>query len=246
MSRIAFLRRWISLRIALFAVLFPLAACASVTPLRDAPRNVAPVAPVAGTLAPYRIQVGDVLEVKLLLNPELDEEAIVRPDGMISTAVAQDVLAFGLTPAELQKILNDRYRAHLSDPGVAVVVRTFAPNRIYVLGEVNSPGEYISVGPGLTLLQALARAGGVKNSAQTDHIVVLRRGSADKPEVYAADYDAATTGRDPSADVRLAAYDVVYVPRTGVAEAYLQYEQYIQQFLKPSVGLGFSYQLNPD
>lgn len=203
--------------------------------LPEAPRNITPIAPLAKNLPDYRIQVGDTLEVKLLLNPELEEEVIVRPDGKISTAVAQNVLAYGMTPGELQTVLDERYKAHLSEPNVSVVVRTFAPTRIYVLGEVYDPGEYISVGPNLTLLQAVARAGGVKNSAKTNKIVILRRGSGNVPEAYVADYDQAVSGRDPSADVRLAAHDVVYVPRLNVAEAYVGYEQYIQQFVRPNM-----------
>lgn len=210
----------------------------------SAPRNIIPIAPMANELAPYKMQIGDVLEIKLLLNPELEEEVIIRPDGKISTAVAQNVPAFGLTPEELQKKLNQHYKAHLSNPNVVVIVRTFAPTRVYVLGEVTSPGEYISIGPNLTLLQALARAGGIKNSAKTNEILLLRRGSAEHPKAYYANYDAAISGLDPGADIRLAAYDVVYVPRLAIAEAYVRYEQYFQQFLRFSVGLGLGYSLN--
>ncbi|MCB1782663.1 MAG: polysaccharide export protein [Alphaproteobacteria bacterium] len=237
--------RWITGFALLFALL--LTACGKdpvVADLPPAPQYVAPVAPVAEKLEPYRMQVGDVLEIKLLLNPELEEQVTVRPDGMISTAVTQNVMAFGRTPEDLQADLNERYKKHLTDPHVAVTVKNFAPTRIYVLGEVNSPGEYISIGPSLTLLQALARAGGLKNSALTRQIMILRRGSADNPEVYSADYDSATSGLQPGADVRLAAYDVVYVPRTAVAENYKNYEQYIQQFIRPALGLSLGYQLN--
>ncbi len=212
--------------------------------LEKAPRGLIPITPMAKNLPPYRIQVGDVLEIKMLLNPELEEELIVRPDGMVSTAVVQDVVAFGRTPSALQAELNALYKEQLSNPDVAVVVKTFAPTRVYVLGEVRSPGEYVSVGPNLTLLQALSRAGGVKNSAETKEVVILRRGSGENPVAYSANYDAATSGGDPGADVRLAAYDVVYVPRTTIAEAYLTYEQYIQQFITPSIGVSASYSLN--
>lgn len=224
----------------LLLVLF-LAGCTTVArDMESAPQKIFPIAEMAKELPPYRIQVGDVLEIKMLLNPELQEEIIVRPDGMISTAVAYDVWAFGLTPMELQNVLNERYKAHLSDPRVSVVVRTFAPTRIYVLGEVLNPGEYLSVGPNLTLLQALARAGGIKNSALTDKIVILRRGSGNDAKAYAANYGEAVSGRDPASDVRLAAYDVVYVPRTGVAEVFAVYEQYVQQFLRPGFNVGYS------
>ncbi|MCB9988474.1 MAG: polysaccharide export protein [Rhodospirillales bacterium] len=222
------------------AIALLLTGCASAK-IAPAPRNIMPIAAIADELPPYRMQIGDVLEIKMLLNPELNEEVIIRPDGKISTAVAQNVLAFGLTPEELQDLLNERYTTHLSDPSVAVIVKTFAPARIYVMGEVNNPGEYLSEGLSMTLLQALALAGGVKNSADTNEIILLRRGSGEEPKAYFADYDAAISGAEPEADVRLAAYDVVFVPRTGIAEFHKYYEQYVQQFIRPSIGIGAYY-----
>jgi polysaccharide biosynthesis/export protein len=76
-----------------------LAACSPVPTLPPAPMEPAPSS-YSANLAPYRIQVGDVLEVRLLLNPELNEEVTVRPDGHISTTAASDALAYGRTPAE--------------------------------------------------------------------------------------------------------------------------------------------------
>lgn len=196
----------------------------------------------ANELEPYRMQIGDVIDVKLMLNPELNDQITVRPDGMISTTVAQDVPAYGRTPGELRDDLVNQYKQFLTDPHITVMLRSFAPNRVYVAGEVNNPGEFITVGPNLTLLQAIARAGGVKNSAQTDKIIILRRGASEAPKAYAANYTAAASGTSPGSDVRLASYDVVYVPRSDVGDVYLHYQQYLQQFLPPSFGLG--YQLN--
>ena len=221
-----------------------LSGCSTSGDLKEAPENIAPIADIADELPDYRIQIGDVLDIKLLLNPELEEEVTVRPDGKISTAVAQNVMAYGITPEELQNELNERYADHLSDPNVAVIVRSFAPTRFYVMGEVNQPGEYISVGPNLTLLQAIAMAGDIKNSADTKEVIILRRGAGDKPTAYRADYNKATSGIAPGSDVRLAAYDVVYVPKTAIADAYVLYEQSIQQFLRPSLNFGFSYRLD--
>jgi len=209
-----------------------------------APYDIHPIADIAGVLPPYAIQIGDVLDIKLLLNPELEEQVTVRPDGMISTAVAQDIMAYGRTPSAVQADLNLAYAKHLSQPDVAVVVKSFAPTRFYVLGEVNQPGEYISVGPNLTLLQAISMAGNIKNSAKTSELIIMRRGAGDRPRAYRADYDMATSGLAPQADIRLAAYDVVFIPKTAIAEAYVQYEQVVQQFLRPSLNLGMSYRLD--
>lgn len=229
--------------IALFLAAAFLGGCAN-SNLPPAPRNVAPVAAVAPELPPYLIQVGDILEVKMLLNPEFDQELIVRPDGMLSTTIAQNVPAYGRTPQQLQDALTKIYRSQLSSPQLSIIVKTFTPQRVYVLGEVNSPGEFVTVGPNLTVMQALARAGGVKLTADTKGIVIVRRGAAEQPQVYAANIEEAISGKDGGADVRLASYDVVFVPRTGIAEVHKAFNQYIQQFVPASFGL--SYSLNPD
>jgi polysaccharide export outer membrane protein len=225
----------------LIALMLAFSGCASSSKRADVPvveSGTVPVAPLADNLAPYRIQIGDELQIRMLLNPELDEDISVQPDGMISTAVVQNMPAYGKTAAELQKSLIQAYKSQLVDPQLTVVVKSFAPSKIYVLGEVETPGEMITVGPNMTLLQALARAGGLRNSADEQNIMIFRKGAGEKTEMYRADYKGATDGVSPAQDVRLAAYDVVFVPRTGVADAYKSYQQNIQQFLPASLGLG--------
>src|SRR5580698_6418597 len=86
-----------------------LAACSPVPDLPPAPMEPGPAAVSATALPPYRIQVGDVLEVRLLLNPELDEEVTVRPDGHISTTAVPDMLAYGRSPGDLADSLRGVY-----------------------------------------------------------------------------------------------------------------------------------------
>jgi polysaccharide biosynthesis/export protein len=220
-----------------------LCACAQAT--KDLPPIPLVSSPESATPAPlpaYRAQVGDMLDVRLFLNPELNEEVAVRPDGMISTTLAEDVPAVNRTPAEISADLRERYKATLKDPRISVIVHSFAPNRIYVAGEVANPGEFITVGPNLTVSQAVARAGGVKLSAQRDRIFVIRRGPEDKPVAFAVDYMNIIRGVAPQEDARLAQYDVVYVPRTGVYEAWTFWNQFVQQFMP--VSWGFSYNIN--
>ncbi len=230
--------------ILVLSLLLPLSGCltqATKHGLATAPQGTPLL--IAPEPAPYTFQVGDVLDIKVMLSPEFNDQVTVRPDGMISTTVARDMRAFGRTPAQLQEDLEKLYGEQLVDPKVSVIVRSVAPTRVYVTGEVTTPGEFVSVGPNLTLLQAISRAGGVKNSAGTDKIVIIRRGAGDKAQAFAANYMKAASGADPDSDIRLAPYDVVYVPRSDIGDVYLYYQQYVQQFLPPSFGLG--YQLNP-
>jgi polysaccharide export outer membrane protein len=228
-------------RIALASVV-ALAACSPVPTLPPAPPEPEVAAVNAASLPAYHIQVGDVLEVRLMLNPELNEEVTVRPDGHISTTVVPDAVAYGETPAQLAEFLRKSYSKDLQNPRVSVVVKSFAPTRVYVGGEVTTPGEFITVGPTLTLSQAIARAGGTKLSSDDTSVFIIRRGAGDKPEFLSVKWKAVRQGRDANADVRLAPYDVVYVPKLGIAEVYQFYNQYIGQFANPS--FGFSYLLN--
>ena len=202
------------------------------------PEEGAGYGPVFG---PYRIQPGDILDIKLLQVADLSEEVTVRPDGHFSTTVVEDERAFGRTVPELTAALKADYAAVMKEPHLTVIVKSFAPDRVYVGGEVTSPGEFISVPPNLTLSQAIARAGGVKPSGSYDNVIIIRRAPDNRPEVFQAHYTDAIKGADPAADVQLANFDLVYVPKTGVAEAYLFFNQYFQQFVP--INWGFSYTL---
>jgi len=218
-----------------------MAACTNTSNLPPAPPEPVALGPSL-PLPPYRIQVGDVLDIRMLLNPELNEQVTVLPDGSISTTVVRHADAAGLTVPALDAELVRDYSSTLQNPRVSVVVRSFAPTRVYVGGQVNNPGEFITVGPALTLSQAIARAGGTKLSSDDGDVFIIRRGADDRPEFLSVKYNDIQHGEDPAADVRLAPYDVVYVPKSGAAEVYKWYNQYIQQFANPS--FGFSYIVN--
>jgi polysaccharide export outer membrane protein len=217
-------------------------ACTSTSQMPPAPPVPDPTAGYVSQLPPYRIQVGDVLDVRLMLNPELNEEVSVRPDGHISTTVVTDEMAYNRTVPEVAASLRQAYSKDLRNPRVSVVVKSFAPTRIYVGGEVNNPGEFINVGPTLTLSQAIARAGSHKVRGDEQAVFIIRRGPNDVPQFLSTNYNGVIHGRDALSDVRLAPYDVVYVPKTGIAEVFDFFNQYLQQFVP--VSWGFSYVVN--
>ena len=225
------------------SALLSLAACTNTSSMRPAPPTPPMVVEHQNVPPPYRMQVGDILAIRLMLNPELNEEVTVRPDGRISTTLVRDELATGRTVPELDQALDRVYAKNLKDPHVSVVVKSFAPTRLYVGGEVNNPGEFVNVGPALTVSQALTRAGGAKVSGDDHAVFIIRRGRNNVPEFLSTRYGDIVHGKDPAADVVLAPYDVVYVPKTGVAEVYRYFNQYVQQFVP--VSWGFSYALGP-
>ncbi len=210
-------------------------------PITEAPEPAPPPEPAESDI--YRLRVGDVVDVKFLLNPELNEELTVGPDGRVSTFDAENIPVAGRRASDVSADLRIWYRKLLKEPRLSVTVKKYAQAPVFVGGEVVSPGEFLSDGLPLTLSQAVARSGGMKLSASPGEAFIIRRGPDDKPAAYAVRYDRLVRG-DASADVRLAPYDLVYLPRTSVAEAFVYFNQYVQQFLP--VSWGFSYQINPE
>jgi polysaccharide biosynthesis/export protein len=166
----------------------------------------------------YRCDIGDVLDVRFPRNPELNEQAVVAPDGRISVQFAHDIPAAGRTLAELTRDIDEAYSKELVDPLVSLSIRSYSGTRIYVAGEVTTPGEFVETGP-ITALQAIAHAGGFKPSASRSRVILIRRGQKGKPEIYGLDESGLTEGYSQNAtDAELVSYDIVYVPRSPIGD----------------------------
>lgn len=226
-------------RLSLPAAAFAASLCAACT---TSPGPPAPPLPEAAA-SPYRVQVGDQLAIRLYLTPELNEDVTVRPDGRITTQLAEAVPAAGLTPEDIAATLRAQYSSELKQPRLAVEVKSYAPTRVYVAGEVGASGEIASSGPPPTLLAAVARAGGIRITGDAARVLIIRRGPDNHPTVFATRYQDAFSGRDATADIALQNYDIVLVPKTGIAELYAWVNQHVQQFVP--VSWGFSYNVNP-
>jgi polysaccharide export outer membrane protein len=204
-------------------------------------------APVAKPSAPasYVIQDGDQLDVKFFYNPELNESVVVRPDGRISLQLVGEVQAAGKTPAELDKELTDMYSQELRKPTVTVIVKSFAGQRVYVGGEVNTQG-LILLPSGMTALQAVFQSGGFKDTAQPADTLVIRKGEGNRPVPIRVNL-ASAVNDGKGAGFQLQPDDVVYVPKSAIAEANQFVNQYIERlFLFRGVSLGFSWELHGD
>lgn len=124
---------------------------------------------------PYRIGREDVLDVAVWRDGDLSRQVPVRPDGYISLPMVGDVRAEGKTTDELANELKQKLSPYIQDPKVSVIVHEVNASRIYVTGEVAHPGVYPLRGR-VSVVQALALAGGFTPFADQDGIVVIRQG----------------------------------------------------------------------
>ncbi len=174
------------------------------------------------SLAPeYRLGFGDVLEVKFFYNPRFNETITVRPDGRIAMERIGEISIAGMTPMNLDSLITAKYSEFIQDPEVTVFVREFGGYQVYVLGEVNSPGGY-PVQRSMTLLQALAAAGGTKDGAKLGNVMVLRRGVTGEVKAFKVDLKhsiKSSNGDIVEDDQFVQALDIVYVPKTFIASA---------------------------
>ena len=223
------------------AAMFPFSLIAQ-TPAETTPaQSPAETTQRAASVAEYRIQVGDEIEVKSFYNPEINEKVTVRPDGRISVQLASDIPAAGKTPSELAGVLTQQYAAQFRQPEVTVILRTFAGQRIFVGGEVARPQTLELHGP-MTALQAIAAAEGFRETAHTSQVILIRRDANLRPISTVMNLKDALNGHDPTQDTFLQPYDIVYVPKSKVANV----NKWIDQVIRKNVPIPFSlsYRLN--
>lgn len=188
----------------------------------------------------YLIQVGDRMRIEFLSDPEPStnaSEVTVRPDGRISLRGVDDVLAAGVTPAELDSVLTRQFARLLVDPELSVIVESFSREKVYVLGEVERPREIELNGP-ITLLQAISAAGGYLTTANLGNIVVVRPLPDGQVAAMKVDMLATAQAGKTAAPVVLHAQDVVIVPRTAIAKVGVFVEQYFEN-LNPALLTAF-------
>jgi len=189
----------------------------------------------------YRINAGDELDIKFFYNAELNERIIVRPDGRISLQLVHELMVAGMTPAALTQVLVDKYASEIKQPEITVIVRSFSAHRVHVGGEVNNAGTIDFIGP-MTVLQSIARAGGLKDTARIHEVMVIRRKDNQDPQVIMIDLQKVFDGTEIGQDIVLNSYDIVYVPKSPISNVNQWMDQYIRKNIP--IPFGFGYNLN--
>ncbi|UCF05956.1 MAG: polysaccharide biosynthesis/export family protein [bacterium] len=167
----------------------------------------------------YAIGYGDALDVVFLYNSELTRlDVKVRPDGRISYPYVGEVDVAGMTVPELNDLLIERFSEIIKDPKITVMVRSFQPQLIYIIGEVNDPGGY-PARDGKTLLRALTLASGVTDRGKKNGVLVIRRVAPLHIVGVQIDLKELLDDKRYDLDIPIEPFDIVYVPKSKLATA---------------------------
>ena len=178
--------------------------------------GAAVAAPPAGTGGPpqdaaYTVKPGDTLQVSVWKEPDLQGPVLVRPDGMFSFPLAGQMDARNKTVSELQTELTTKLKKYISDPVVTVSIQEIKGNKVYVIGQVQKPGDFV-VNPRVDVMQALSMAGGATPFAALGDIMILRRTDTGQQQALPFKYTDVVRGRNLQQNIILQAGDVVVVP----------------------------------
>ena len=183
----------------------PLAMAKDLKGVAAHPRMSAPT-----TIPAYRVGPGDVLAISVWQEKHLDKDVLVAPDGTISFPLAGTVQVGGSTVNQIQHKLTQKLKPYIPGPTVNVSLQKALNNRIYVIGDVNKPGTFVSPGY-LDVLQALSMAGGLTPFAAENDIKILRRENG-RQKVFRFHYAQVKDGEHLKQDILLRPGDVVVVP----------------------------------
>jgi protein involved in polysaccharide export with SLBB domain len=207
-------------------------ACGGPSTIRPLSQDDVPALQAATSSAHrlYRIEPGDLLEIDYPYHPEMKQQEPVRPDGRITTKLVGELLVAGMTPAELSDTLVQRTSDRLRNPEVTVRVQKVNSKEVYVGGEVGKQGP-VPYRKGLSPIQAIIAAGGFRDTARTDSVVLIRANPTEQTitsRKLNLQEILATGTEEP---LELGPNDVLFVPRSGIAEVDLWVRQHIVEVI---------------
>ncbi len=166
--------------------------------------------PLAAQEDKYIIGLGDILEILVWKEPDLSRQVRVRLDGRISLPLTGDVMAAGKSPRELAREIETSLKKYIAEPAASVILTESTSRRYYVIGLVNKPGEFPIDYP-ITVLQAIARAGGFQEWAKRENIVIVRRTSGQE-KLIPFNYETLVKGANLRQNLEVAPGDTIIVP----------------------------------
>jgi len=186
----------------------------------------------------YLLYPGDKLEVSIPGAPELSRQTQVGPDGRITLALIGQVMAAYKSIPQLQVEIAQAYAGILRDPQVTVYPGETAPMRVLVGGEVRNPG-WVDMPGDMDALQATMAAGGFTHGAKVHQVLIIRRGRDGQAMRRIIDLQNPLKGKGQL--VALRRFDIVFVPRTNIAEAGVFMEQWVNNLIPGGIMNYFTY-----
>lgn len=163
----------------------------------------------------YRLAKYDVIQIAILgLDESSFKNIMVGPDGYVNLPYVGTAKLAGLTVPEATEFLRAKLGEYIKIPGMTVMVSEYGPRKIYVLGEVKSPGVYKLAADNLNIIAALSSAGGIGLKGRPKHVEVLREIEG-KVSVTYVNFDKLVEQADLSQNAALQDGDLVYVPKSG-------------------------------
>ncbi|MFV8819497.1 polysaccharide biosynthesis/export family protein [Haliea sp. E17] len=162
--------------------------------------------------SPYTVNPGDMLRIDVWNEDSLSQEVLVRPDGKISLPMAGEIDTSAATPEQVADKIAAALQKYMKDPPrVVVSLASVSGNKIYVIGKVIRPGEYV-ITSDTDVIQALALAGGLNPFAAQNDIRILRRSRDGNQVAIPFRYSKVESGEDLASNIILNSRDVVVVP----------------------------------
>jgi polysaccharide biosynthesis/export protein len=200
--------------IALVSTTSPGSVAAQTVPAGKVPTPKSPVqanVPAMDVPPEYVIGPQDVLGINFWRDADMTGDVTVRPDGRITLPLIGDLLAAGMTPEALGAAIHAAASKLISDPTVTVVVRQINSRKVFITGQVATPGAHVLTGP-LTVMQLISLAGGLTEFAKKKDITVMRTDPTGKQIVLPFNYGDVARGRNLAQNVVLKPGDTVVVP----------------------------------
>jgi protein involved in polysaccharide export with SLBB domain len=227
--------------VCLFFVLFALTAGVSMAQQGNPEGEIVNVNGLPPVLTgPYRIQVGDVLDIAFFKTVDLNQTRTVGPDGEIYLPIVGRVDVVGRTVDDVTKEISEGYLKEMVNPQITVSVAEYSGLQVYVSGEVNTPGIQDYRG-GLTLVQAISNAGGFNRRARIREVLLIRPGPDNKPVGAIIDVKEILRKGQIVNDVPLAPLDIVYVHHKKIVNLNIFVEQYLSDNIPNLKGWGWLY-----
>lgn len=158
----------------------------------------------------YQIGAGDTLQISVWKEPDASANVVVRPDGIISTPLIRELQVAGLTTAQAETLITERLVKVIQEPEVTVVVTGINSKKIYAVGGVKKEGT-IPYTYSMTVMQAIAEAGGLTDYAKRKRIYVLRMEKG-KETRFSFNYDEFLRGDHPEQNILMLPGDTLVVP----------------------------------